>query len=145
MKNLMLAAAAFAMLGFQQAAPAQTANTYDDTQVLLAQIQADRRAIVMTGLQLSDAETSKFSPIYDEYQREHKALAEKYIDVVNKFAANYESMTDDAAASILKDWFKIADERTALTKKYAKRGGEDRAAVEVAGHPPIRGSEPYDP
>jgi hypothetical protein len=121
MKKIMLAAAAVAALGFQHAAPAQTSSTYDDTQVLLSQIQSDRRAIALAGLGLSDAETSKFIPIYDEYQREQKALAEKSIDVINKFAANYDSMTDDAAKTIMKDWFKVQDDRVAMTKKYAKR------------------------
>jgi hypothetical protein len=121
MKKLMLAAAAVAALGFQHSVPAQTGSTYDDTQVLLSQIQADRRAIALAGLGLSDAETSKFIPVYDEYQREQKVLAEKSIDVINKFAANYDSMTDDAARTIMKDWFKIQDEEVALMKKYSKR------------------------
>lgn len=121
MKKLMIAAAAVAALGYQQAAPVQAQSTYDDTQVLLSQIQTDRRAIVLQGLGLTDDEVTKFSPIYDEYQRDHKALAERYLDVINQFAANYDSMTDDAAASILKDWFKVADDRVALTKKYSKR------------------------
>ena len=122
MKKLMLAAAAVAALGFQHSVPAQTTgSSYDDTQVLLAQIQSDRRAIALAGLGLSDAETSKFIPIYDEYQREQKALAEKSIDVINKFAANYDSMTDDAAKTIMKDWFKVQDDRVALMKKYTKK------------------------
>jgi Spy/CpxP family protein refolding chaperone len=121
MKKFMLAAAAVAALGSQYAAPAQAQSAYDDTQVLLSQIQTDRRAIVLKGLDLTDEEVTKFTPIYDEYQREHKALAQNYLDVINKFAANYDSMTDDAAKSIMKDWFKVVDERTALTKKYAKR------------------------
>ena len=122
MKKTILAVAAVAALGFQYSVPAQTTgSTYDDTQVLLSQIQSDRRAIALAGLGLSDAETSKFIPIYDEYQREQKALAEKSIDVINKCAANYDSMTDDAAKTIMKDWFKVQDDRVAMTKKYAKR------------------------
>ncbi len=121
MKKLMLAASALMLLSFQHEAPAQTPSSYDENQVLLAQIQSDRRAIVLKGLELTDGEVTKFTPIYDEYQREQKALAERYVDIVNKFAANYESMTSDAAASIMKDWFKLADDRVALTKKYAKK------------------------
>ncbi len=122
MKKIILAAAAVAALGFQHTVPAQTGgSSYDDTQVLLSQIQSDRRAIALAGLGLSDAETSKFIPIYDEYQREQKALAEKSIDVINKFAANYDSMSDDAAKTIMKDWFKVQDDRVAMMKKYSKR------------------------
>lgn len=121
MKKFMLVAAAVAALGYQAAAPAQTQSTFDDTQVLLSQIQADRRAIVLQSLGLTDDEVVRFTPIYDEYQRAHKELANRSLEVINAFAANYDSMTDDAAASIMKDWFKIADDRVALTKKYSKR------------------------
>jgi hypothetical protein len=131
MKKLMLAAAAVAALGFQHSVPAQTGSNYDDTQVLLSQIQSDRRAIALAGLGLSDAETSKFIPIYDEYQREEKALAQRSIDVINKFAANFDSMTDDAARTIMKDWFKIQDDRVALMKKYSKKLEKELPASKV--------------
>jgi hypothetical protein len=131
MKKLMLAAAAVAALGFQQPVPAQTGSTYDDTQMLLSQIQSDRRAIALAGLGLSDAQTSKFIPIYDEYQREQKALAQRSIDVINKFAANYDSMTDDAARTIMKDWFKIQDDEVALMKKYSKKLEKELPASKV--------------
>jgi hypothetical protein len=121
MKKLMLAAAALAALGFQAQAPAQTSSMYDDQQVLLSQIETDRRAIALAGLGLSDAETRQFIPVYDEYQAEQKAIAQKTIDVINKFAANYDSMTDDAAKEIMKEWFKIQDDRISLMKKYAKK------------------------
>ena len=42
--------------------------------------------------------------------------------MLDKFAANYDSMTDDAARSILKDWMRLEDSTAlTLTKKYAKR------------------------
>lgn len=121
MKKLMLAAAALAALGFQAQAPAQTPSMYDDQQVLLSQIQTDRRAIALAGLGLDDAQTRAFIPIYDEYQADQKAIAQKTIDVINKFAANYDSMTDDAAKEILKEWFKTQEDRVELMKKYSKK------------------------
>jgi hypothetical protein len=121
MKKVMVAAAAAMMLSMPYAAPVHAQSTYDDAQVLLAQIQADRRAIVLKGLDLTDAEVASFSPIYDEYQRENKMLAERYMDLINTFSANYASMTDDAASGIMKDWFKLVDDRVSLTRKYAKK------------------------
>jgi len=43
--------------------------------------------------------------------------------MLNKFAANYGSMTDDAAKDIMKDWFKLRDDRNDTMKKYAKEMG----------------------
>jgi hypothetical protein len=40
--------------------------------------------------------------------------------MLNKFAANQGSMTDEAAKDILKEWFKLRDQRNSTIKKYAK-------------------------
>ncbi len=121
MKKFLITMSAMAALGATGAAFAQTSSTQDDTEVLIGQIQADKRAVVLKTLELSDAQVAAFTPIYDEYQRENKALLGRGSDLVNKFAANYGSMTDDAAKAILKDWFKLRDDRVALMRKYAKK------------------------
>ena len=121
MKKFLITMSAMAALGATGAAFAQTSSTQDDTEVLIGQIQADKRAVVLKTLELSDAQVAAFTPIYDEYQRENKALLGRGSDLVNKFAANFGSMTDDAAKAILKDWFKLRDDRVALMRKYAKK------------------------
>ena len=98
---------------------AQTVN--DENQVLLSQIQTDKRAIVLKGLQLSQPESAAFIPIYDEYQAEQKKIADRTIATIDKFAANYDSMTEDAAQGILKEWLGIEDDRADLLKKYVKK------------------------
>jgi hypothetical protein len=119
MKRSIVAVAALAACAVGAPALAQSQN--DENQVLISQIQTDKRAVVLRGLQLTDAQSNAFVPIYDEYQAERKKLADRSVDLLDKFAANYDSMTDDAAKGILKDWFDIEDERISLIKKYAKR------------------------
>jgi hypothetical protein len=123
MKRTLLALTAGLLLAGNVATQAQTQspNTNDDTQLLLSQIQADKAAVVLRSLELTDQEMRGFSPIYDEYQKERKVIGERQIATLNKFASNYGSMTEDAAGDILKEWFKIQEEKTDLVKKYAKR------------------------
>jgi Spy/CpxP family protein refolding chaperone len=122
MKKILLALAAVAAIGAAQTTLAQTGpNSRDQTELLLSQIQADKRAVVFEAMDLTDAEVAKFTPIYDEYQNEMKGLMTRGTEVVNKFADNYGSMTDDAAKSILNDFFKVRDDRVAIMKKYAKK------------------------
>jgi hypothetical protein len=118
MNRQIVAVAALAACAVAAPAVAQTQN--DENQVLISQIQTDKRAVVLRGLQLTDTESRAFIPIYDEYQAERKKLADRSVALLNKFVANYDSMTDDAAKGILKDWFGIEDERISLIKKYAK-------------------------
>jgi hypothetical protein len=103
------------------AGPVAAQSTNDENQALLSQIQTDKRAIVLKGLQLTDPESAAFTPIYDEYEAERKQLADRTVALLDKFVANYDSMTDDAARGILKDWLGLEDSRLDLTKKYAKR------------------------
>ena len=123
MTKLLVAFTALAAFGVADAALAQGTNVKDDTELLISQIQTDKRAVVLSAMQLTDAEVAAFTPIYDKYQADMKKQFEGAVEMLNKFAANYGSMTDDAAKGILKDWFKLRDERNDTMKKYAKEMG----------------------
>jgi len=119
MKKILVAFAALAAFGAAEVSLAQSLK--DDTELLISQIQTDKRAVVLTAMQMPDAQVQAFTPIYDEYQREMKDVMTRGTDLVNKFAANYGSMTDDAAKDIMKDFFKVRNDRNALAEKYAKK------------------------
>ena len=123
MNRSLLALTAGMLLMGNPAAHAQTQspNLNDDTQMLLSQIQADKAAVVLKSLELTDPEARAFTPVYDEYQKERKEIAQRQIAELNKFASNYGSMTDKAAGEILKNWFKIQEDKNDLVKKYAKK------------------------
>ena len=123
MNRSLLALTAGMLLMGNPAAHAQTQspNLNDDTQMLLSQIQADKAAVVLKSLELTDPEARAFTPIYDEYQKERKEIAQRQIAELNKFASNYGSMTDKAAGEILKSWFKIQEDKNDLVEKYAKK------------------------
>jgi hypothetical protein len=132
MKKMLFAFAAVATIGAAGTTLAQTTpNTRDQTEVIISQIQADKRAVVLDALNLSDAEIAKFTPIYDDYQAEMKVIMGRGSEVVNKFASNYDTMTDDAAKSIMKDFFKVRDDRNALVKNYAKKMEKALPATKV--------------
>jgi uncharacterized membrane-anchored protein YhcB (DUF1043 family) len=131
MKKLLVALTALAALGVAETTLAQSANLRDDTELLISQIQTDKRAVVLTAMQLTDAQVRAFTPVYDKYQADMKKQFEAAAEMLNKFAANYGSMTDDAAKDIMKDWFKLRDQRNATMKKYAKEMGRDLPATKV--------------
>jgi len=131
MKTLLIAFTAVAAFGAAEVSFAQSTNTRDDTELLISQIQTDKRTVVLSAMQLTDAEVAVFTPIYDKYQADMKKQYEAAAEMLNKFAANYGSMTDDAAKDIMKDWFKLRDERNEIQKKYAKQMGRDLPPAKV--------------
>jgi len=80
MNRSLLALTAGMLLMGTAAAQAQTQspNLNDDTQMLLSQIQADKAAVVLKSLELTDPEARAFTPIYDEYQKERNAARDGY-------------------------------------------------------------------
>jgi hypothetical protein len=118
-KSALFALAAAAAFG--TATPALAQSTYDENQVLLSQIQTDRQAVVLKALALDDEQVRAFSPVYDAYQADRRKLMDRGVELLNAYASNYESMTDDAAKSLMKDWFKLQADEDALMEKYAKK------------------------
>jgi hypothetical protein len=111
--------AACAAVGATYSVEAQ--STHDGQQQVIAQIQSDKYAIVLKTLALDDAQVQAFTPIYDKYQVERKKLFDRAADLLDLYASNYDSMTDEAAKKILKDWFSLRDDEVALTRKYARQ------------------------
>jgi len=121
MKNFKIALAATALLSVAAPFAAQAQATHDETQQLIAQIQSDKRAVVLKAMALDDAQLTAFTPIYDTYQADRKKLMERGVDLVTAYSSNYDSMTDDAAKGLLKDWFKLKDDEVSLVKSTSKK------------------------
>ena len=106
-------------LGAPYAALSQ--STHDEQQQLISQIQTDKRAYVLRSMGLDDEQSQAFIPIYDRYQFERKELFDRAADLLDLYATNYDSMSEDAARRILKDWFALQNDEVALSRTYAKQ------------------------
>jgi hypothetical protein len=121
MKKTLITLAALAAITTVETTLAESSGLSNDAQVLISQIQTDKRAIVLSTLGLTDPQVAAFTPLYDEFQADNKKVMERGIDMLNKFASNYGSMTDDAAKDILKEWFDLREDRNEVVEKYAKK------------------------
>jgi len=103
------------------ASVAQDATTSADEQILIKQIQTNRRGVYAEYLKLTDAESKAFWPIYDEYEAQSKKLVDRYLAMLNDFAAKYDTLTDAEAAEMLKERLAIERKRLDLKVKYTDR------------------------
>jgi hypothetical protein len=115
-----LAVAAFPVLTHAQAAPA-TQSVKTDEQIILKQVQTDKRAVYAQNLQLTDSESRAFWPIYDEYEAKAKKIDDQFLDLVNAFAEKYGSMTDADAKAMLKTKMQLEKERMQLKQAYTAK------------------------
>jgi hypothetical protein len=130
-KSVLFAASLATLVALGSPVASQAQSAYDDTQQLIAQIQADKRAIVLRSMELDDAQVTAFTPLYDAYQAKSKLLAQRGVDLVDAYASNYGSMTDDAAKKLLKDWFALVDDENDLVQDTAKKIGKVLPASKV--------------
>jgi hypothetical protein len=102
-------------------AGAQELGLVTDEQILLKRVMADKRSVYAASLALSDSESRAFWPIYDEYEAKVKKLDDRFLALVNRFASEYDTLSDSEAAEMLKEKMAIEKERMALKQSYTRR------------------------
>ena len=99
----------------------QDSSVRADEQIILKQVMTDKRAVYTQALKLTDDESRKFWPVYDEYEAKIKKLDDRFLDLVNDFANKYSTMTDADATQMLQTKMKIERERMDLKQTYTKK------------------------
>ena len=83
--------------------PQPKASDATDMQALQAAVRADKRGYVASTLALDDAESKKFWPIYDDYQRALEASNRRRSVALVNVAGLGQTIGDLHAKSVLKD------------------------------------------
>jgi hypothetical protein len=99
---------------------AQDTGLASDEQILIKQVNTDKKAVYAANLGLTEEESARFWPIYDQYEAKVKPLQDRLLANINTFAEKYDTLTDADAAAILKEKMAIEKEREALKQKYTK-------------------------
>src|SRR6202790_3264266 len=99
------------------AAPAfaQDKSADMNMQILRDKLKADKKVLVAANMQLTDAETKAFWPIYDAYQNDLKAINQRLGNAILAYADAYKAgPISDATAK------KFLDEAIAIDDAEAK-------------------------
>src|SRR5436190_1728961 len=83
------------------AAPVATAQTSSDMAIVAEKLRADKKLLVSTNMQLSEAEAKGFWPVYEAYQGDLRKINAKMTDIISSFAKDYGAMTDDKAKALM--------------------------------------------
>jgi len=114
-------AIAFLVTALSPLVQAQDAGLATDEQILLKQVNTDKKALYANNLGLTEEESAKFWPIYDEYEAKVKPLQDRLLVNINEFVTKYDTLTDAEAAAILREKMAIEKEREALKQKYTAK------------------------
>ena len=83
-------------------------------------INAERRTIVAEAIDLSADQETEFWKIYNEMEKELGILMDRRVNNINKFAENYDNITDDIADELANTYFEITGKRVKIYKTYYK-------------------------
>ena len=97
------------------------ASTNDLVELMRSDLRTDKRAIVTKAMQMDEAASAKFWPVYSEYETELTKLNDQRVTMIKDYAAAYNSMTDESAKDLIKRGFKLQESRTSLLKKYVSK------------------------
>ena len=114
-----------AMAGAQTAAaPAPAADkdqhviSSQDIDLLRKDIRSQKKQMLAQNLTLTDSDATKFWPIYDQYSAELRKIKDKQYATFQDYADHFGTLTDEKAASLMKDWLDVDVAVTQLRAKY---------------------------
>ena len=96
---------------------AQVSET-DQLQQLRAEIQADRQAVVMANLKLTDAEGQAFWPLYREYRGEMAKVGDRLQKLIQDYAVTYENATPEQAKAMVDEMMSIQRAELKVKETY---------------------------
>ena len=125
-----VAAVAF-MLVLPVVSAAQTAS---DMEILRQKLQADKKLVVATAMELTEAEAKGFWPVYDAFQADLGKINTQLGQVIKAYAAAYraDTLTNEKAQELIGDVLKIEQAEVDLKKAYAPKLGAVVSQVKVA-------------
>ena len=98
--------------------PTKEAAVDQEIKLLRQDLRADKKKIVAANMQLTEVEAVKFWPVYDAYTLETIKLNDTLQALIKEYARNYETLTDEKAASLTKRTLGLDDAVTKLRLKY---------------------------
>jgi hypothetical protein len=86
-----------------QAAASKDSQTVTDQDVKLLRqdIRSQKKQLIAANLTLTDSESTKFWPVYDQFSSEMTTLSDQKLALIKEYAQSFGSLTDSQAQSLL--------------------------------------------
>ena len=130
---LLLAAAAFlAGPALAQDAPSSSPDT--NMEILIQKIRADKKLLVASNMELTDAEAKKFWPLYDAYQKELDKINQKLGKTIKDYADAFNKgpIANDLANKLMNEVLSVQESELKVRRTYAGKIGKVLPAAKTA-------------
>jgi len=122
----------FLFLGQAQAQESEQMNM----EILKEKIKADKKLVVASNMNLTDAEAKNFWPLYDGYQKELEQINQRLLTTIKSYADAYNAgkgeISNDTAKKLLGDALGVEESEVKLRQSYAAKLGKVLPSTKVA-------------
>jgi hypothetical protein len=115
-------AMAIMLLGFAPVRAAQD-KPADNMQILRDKIKADKKLVVASNMELTEAEAKEFWPIYEQYQKELQKINQRMGKTLDSYADDNrrKSLTDDKAKKLIDEAVAIDQAEANIKSTFAPK------------------------
>ena len=117
------------------AAPGMAQDAGDtNMEILMEKVKADKKLLVATNMDLTDAEAKGFWPLYEAYQKDLSQVNQQLGDVIKEYADAYNKgpIPNDTAKKLLNDALAVEEAELKLKRSYAVKIGKVLPDAKVA-------------
>lgn len=104
--------------------------------ILKQKVKADKKLLVATNMNLNDAESKGFWPLYEGYQKELEQINQRLITTVKSYADAFNAgkgeISNDTAKKLLTDALAVEESEVKLRQSYAAKLNKVLPATKVA-------------
>ena len=127
MKNRAMLAVVFSGLSLfaipsahAQAATSKDAPAASDqyAKLLRQDLRSQKKQLIAANLTLTDAEATKFWPVYDQFSAEMTTIGDQKYALIKEYAQNFGTLTDEQAKGLLSRSLALDEAATQLRIKY---------------------------
>jgi hypothetical protein len=99
---------------------------------LRQEVGLDRRDIVKANMLLTQSEGTTFWPLYDQYRDARNTLGDRKVRLITDFAAARDSMSEEEAQRLTKEFLAIEKQKLAIKVSYVAKMSKVLSARTVA-------------
>ncbi len=93
----------------------------DEIEVLRSVLKTDRKVVVAEAMQLTDAESNTFWPLYRAYRAEMDKLGDGVVKLTLEYADAFPNVPEDRAAKLLKDYLALEKDLASVRAKHLNK------------------------
>src|SRR5579863_8365108 len=102
----------------RQAAATSQSGVDQDIDLLRHDIRSKKKQLIAANLKLSDAEATKFWPVYDQYTADLVKINNEKYSLIKDYADTWGTMTDGQAESLTKRALAVDEQVAQLRARY---------------------------